>query len=171
MKKFFAIIFALIVVISAYGIYDNVKTKKEQEKIDKMTSVFYGTIESMEEVGEETKFSIKGLEESPKEFKGKVFEYTTDEKFNPINKDGSPADVKLFKEGDEVAIRHIGEIEEGEISKLTGEVTMSPFLNPIKNPPNITDDKAKVETGNEETDGNTNPDKGGKKPTETGAEE
>ncbi|WP_300408811.1 hypothetical protein [Lagierella sp.] len=173
MKKFFTVILALILALSIFGIYDNAKRKKEAEEKAKMTSVFYGEIESMEKVGEETKFTVKGLEESPEEFRGKVYEFTTNEDFNPINKDGSPATTDIFKEKDQVAIRHIGKIEAGDVNKLTGEVTMSPFVNPVKNPPTITDDKAKVTESEDKTkdSSNSTSDKGGEKPTETGSKE
>lgn len=168
MKKFFAIIFALIIGVSIFGAFDNAKREKEQAERQKMTSVFFAEIESMEKVGEQTKFVLKTLDESPEKFRGKTYEYTTDENYQPINKDGSAASVDLFKEKEEVAIRHIGKIEEKDVNVLTGEVTMSPFVNPIKNPPNVTGDKAKA---SEDETGKSNSDKGGEKPTETGAKE
>lgn len=168
MKKFFTVIFALIIGISVFGAFDNAKRKKEQAERQKMTSVFFAEIESMEKVGEQTKFVLKALDESPEKFRGKTYEYTTDENYQPINKDGSAASVDLFKEKDEVAIRHIGKIEEKDVNVLTGEVTMSPFVNPIKNPPNVTGDKAKA---SENETGKSNSEKGGEKPTETGSKE
>lgn len=170
MKKILTILFAVIIGLSIFGAFDNAKRKKEAAEREKMTSVFFAEVESKEKVGDETKFVFKALEESPKEFRGKTYEYTTNKDFQPINKDGSAATVDLFKEKDEVAIRHIGKIEEKETNVLTGEVTMSPFVNPVKNPPKVTGDKARAFEDSTEG-GNTNPDKGGKKPTETGSKE
>ena len=100
MKKFFAIIFAVIIGVSIFGAFDNAKRQKEAAERQKMTSVFFAKIESMEKVGEQTKFVLKALDESPEKFRGKTYEYTTDENFQPINKDGSAASVELFKEND-----------------------------------------------------------------------
>ncbi len=128
MKKFFAIIAALIVALSIYGIYDTNQTKKEAEERAKMTSVFYANIDNIEKADGKNKVTLTATEDSDKKFAGKKYSFVEDKDFKAYNKEGKEAKLKDFKVNDKIAIQHIGKIKDRDVNELTGEIVIAPFV-------------------------------------------
>lgn len=144
MKKFFVVIGALIIALSAYGIYDTHQKKQEAAEREKMTSVFYADVESIEKTNGKKTFTIVGTDKSEKKFVGKKYTFTEDKVENVLDSTGAKIKLSEIKENSPIVISHVGKIEKGDTNKLTGEVTLMP------------DYSANIETApSEETDAET----------------
>ena len=134
MKKIFIVILGLIVALSAFGIFDTVQRNKKAEELKSKTVVFYGQIEKIEDVDGKSKFVIAGTTGSGENFVGKRYSFVEGDTVKAFDGENKEAELSLFKEGDQVIIQHIGDIVEGDINELTGEIIIAPFTNQVTNP-------------------------------------
>ena len=126
MKKIFIIILGIIVLLSAYGIFDTMQKNKRDAEIQSKTVVFIAEIQNIEDVDGKSKFTIAGTIGSPGEFVGKKYSFVENDKMKVVNELGEESELSKFKEGDLIIIQHIGDIVEGDINELTGEITIAP---------------------------------------------
>ena len=101
------------------------KNKRDAE-IQSKTVVFIAEIQNIEDVDGKSKFTIAGTIGSPGEFVGKKYSFVENDKMKVVNELGEESELSKFKEGDLIIIQHIGDIVEGDINELTGEITIAP---------------------------------------------
>lgn len=84
-EKIFIIVLGLIVVLSAFGIFDTMQKNKKAEELASKTIVFFGEIENIEEVDGKAKFTITGAAGSPEEFVGKKYSFVETDKTKVVD--------------------------------------------------------------------------------------
>lgn len=126
MKKFFLVIGALIIALSAYGIYDTNQKKQEAAEREKMTSVFYADVENIGKADGKKEFTIVANEKSEEKFVGKKYTFKEDKVKDVLDSTGAKIKLSEIKEDSPIVISHVGKIEKGDTNVLTGEVTLMP---------------------------------------------
>ncbi len=127
MKKFFITIGVLVLALSVFGVYDTSQKKKEADKIAAETSMFQATIDTIEGDDEKKQVNLVATEDgNDDKVKGKKYSFSEDKVkeikvFDETNKEIKFTDLKA---GNKIAIQHIGKIKKGDISELTGKISI-----------------------------------------------